>query len=452
MMFVPGYDHDVFVSYAHVDDEPWLEPPSGAEKPPGWVATLVRHLRIALARKIGRPDAFNVWFDQLNLRGNHQVTDEIATRLKSSATFFAILSPGYSASIWCQQEARLFTRHFADNLRNRVFIVEMSPLDDDAQPPPELSGRRNYRFWYPDRLGQPQTFAMPMPHQDEPVYFRLVVDVAHDIHAQLKVMGGSGLLGQRLDSRPVNHTPPRPASGGAVVLLAEVTDDLETDRRQVQRYLEQQKITVLPEQPYPLGRAEFELKLNADLRRTPIFVQLLGARPGKRPPDVPEGYGWLQLESARRHSGVKIMQWRNPDLDLTQIEWERHRELLEHETVQATTLETFKRAICDAVAPELPLPRLPTTGDLPLIFLNTERRHSLIADRIRAGLAKRAAWAMPLAKGSSSVVRKDLELNLLACDAMVMVYDDNPEWARAQLPRLVGLRRCCQSIFSNQGA
>jgi hypothetical protein len=65
-----------------------------------------------------------------------------------------------------------------------------------------------------------------------------------------------------------------------LVLLADVTDDLESDRRQVQRYLEQQQITVLPTQPYPLGRAEFELKLNADLGRAALFVQLLGARPG----------------------------------------------------------------------------------------------------------------------------------------------------------------------------
>jgi hypothetical protein len=145
---------------------------------------------------------------------------------------------------------------------------------------------------------------------------------------------------------------------------------------------------------------------------------------------VPDGYGRLQLEVARRHPGVKIMQWRNPDIDLTQIERERHRELLEHETVQATTLV---RATCEALAPKPPLPSLPAPGDLPLIFLNTERRHSLIANRIRAGLAKPAAWAMPLAKGSSIIVRKDLEFNLLACDAMIIVYDDNTEWARAQL-------------------
>ena len=35
MPFVPGYRHDIFVSYAHVDDKPLL----GAKE--GWVTILV---------------------------------------------------------------------------------------------------------------------------------------------------------------------------------------------------------------------------------------------------------------------------------------------------------------------------------------------------------------------------------------------------------------------------
>jgi len=31
------------------------------------------------------------------------------------------------------------------------------------------------------------------------------------------------------------------------------------------------------------------------------------------------------------------------------------------------------------------------------------------------------------------MVREDLEQNLIDCDAMIMVYADNPGWARAQL-------------------
>jgi len=38
-----------------------------------------------------------------------------------------------------------------------------------------------------------------------------------------------------------------------------------------------------------------------------------------------------------------------------------------------------------------------------------------------------------LFEGPAEMVREDLEQNLIDCDAMIMVYADNPGWARAQL-------------------
>ena len=55
MAFVPGYKHDLFVSYANVDNER------------GWVTVLVRELRIQLAAWIGRSDAFEIWWDRTGL-------------------------------------------------------------------------------------------------------------------------------------------------------------------------------------------------------------------------------------------------------------------------------------------------------------------------------------------------------------------------------------------------
>src|SRR5215472_19368892 len=94
MAFIPGYEHYVFVSYAHVDDRPFIDAAAGLERASGWVSTLVRHLKNELAQKIGRSDAVSVWFDANNLRGNHQLNDEIAARLERAASFVAILSPG----------------------------------------------------------------------------------------------------------------------------------------------------------------------------------------------------------------------------------------------------------------------------------------------------------------------------------------------------------------------
>jgi hypothetical protein len=426
MAFVPGFEQDVFISYAHVDDEALLES-TEPDKSAGWVATFVRLLKNELAQKVGRAEGFTVWFDTINLRGNHSVTAEIEGKLGRAATFVAILSPPYLASRWCQDEARLFTQRFAGDLGGRLFIVEKAPLDEGAVVPPELTDLRKYRFWYRDRNEQPRTLGKPMPHQDEIQYFRLIEDLARDIHGQLKAMVGEP---------PAKQPPAGTASNGApdtvAVFLAEVTDDLEFSRLELRRYLEQQRALVLPAATYPLGRAEFEAALDADLARSRLFVQLLGPIPGKMPPDVPDGYGWLQVDLARRR-GMSVLQWRNPELDLTGIEWPRHRELLELDTVQATSLETFKSAVAAALAPPPSPPPPRATGDRPFVFLNTEPRHGEIAADIRAAIGGRAVLAEPLRAGPAEEVRTDFEQNLIDCDAMIMVYADNAGWARAQL-------------------
>jgi hypothetical protein len=54
MAFVPGYEHDIFVSYAHRDDEPVVE---GR----GWVSTFVDQLTQLLKMRLGRADASSIW-------------------------------------------------------------------------------------------------------------------------------------------------------------------------------------------------------------------------------------------------------------------------------------------------------------------------------------------------------------------------------------------------------
>jgi TIR domain len=424
MAFIPGYEHDLFISYAHVDDQPFIAD-GGLEEASGWVSTFVRHLKNELAQKIGRNDSVSVWFDSYNLRGNHKLTDEIHARLERVAIFAAILSPGYVASQWCQDEASLFARACGGDAGRRLLVIEKAPLEGETRPA-AFSDRRAYRFWYRDRADQPRTFAIPQPHRDEVDYFRQIEDVARDVRDLCREMHGHRA-----------PAPPAPAAGqsgrsAATVFLAEVTDDLEFKREEVRRYLEQQSVRVLPELSYPLGRAEFEAALDGDLACSRMFVQLLGPMPGKHPRDVPEGYGWLQLEGARRR-GLPVLQWRSPDLAPDTAEWPRHRALLELETVHATSLESFKREILAALAPPAAASPPRGAGERPLVFLNAEQRHHEIVAALRRAIGDCAEWVEPLFEGPAEIVREDLEQTLIDCDAMVMVYADNPGWARAQL-------------------
>jgi hypothetical protein len=435
--------HKVFVSYAHVDDQPQYVPPSGFvnEAPLGWVATLTRLLRLKLDEHLGRRNACHIWVDY-ELRGSDILHEAIKGELEQSGAFVGVLSHGYLAAAWCCDELRFYLGCFGAELGNRIFLIEKYPIDVDDPLPNELEylwrgrqARRGYQFWYPDRNGQPRTYATPIPDPRDPAekeYFRLIDDLARDLRTQLRGGSGPGDGGGRGAGAP---EPYRPLTGGDAVrgvLLAEVTSDLEPRRQAVRRYLEQRGILVFPENPYPRGRTEFEAGIDRDLRRSELFVQLLGGMPGGRSPDVPEGYAWLQLDRAQ-HGNVPILQWRSTELDLDEIEWPRQRELLELETVRATSLESFKRSVVAALA-QRPAPR-PSRhiSGLPLIFLNVEPQHSDAAAQIREAVGDRVAWVKPLYQGSAEEVRIDLEQNVIDCDAMVMVYAGNTGWLRAQL-------------------
>ena len=69
MAFVHGFENDVFISYAHADNE--VDALGDA-----WVHQFQQNLRIALKQRLGRGDEINIYFDARRLQGNHPL-DEI---------------------------------------------------------------------------------------------------------------------------------------------------------------------------------------------------------------------------------------------------------------------------------------------------------------------------------------------------------------------------------------
>src|SRR5215475_7701764 len=121
MAYVPGWQNDVFVSYAQVDDRPL---PGASD---GWVSLLVDALKTLLAMQLGRAEVLAVWRD-LQLARHAQLTPEIFGALRSSATLLIILSEGYLATDWCWSEYREFVKLAGPGTR-RLFVVERMPIE-----------------------------------------------------------------------------------------------------------------------------------------------------------------------------------------------------------------------------------------------------------------------------------------------------------------------------------
>jgi hypothetical protein len=123
MAYVPGFRHDLFVSYAHGDD-------------PGWIDGFEGALRQGLRERLGQP--ISAWQDVRKLRLGQNWQEEIEEAIGQTAAFVAIVSPSYLNSVWCQRERRQFLERpdAADSShasRDKRFLkIIQSPADNQA--------------------------------------------------------------------------------------------------------------------------------------------------------------------------------------------------------------------------------------------------------------------------------------------------------------------------------
>ena len=418
--FAPGYKHDVFVSYAHVDDIV----PQGASH--GWVTTFVSQLRCLLAAQLGRMDNHSIWMDH-RLQGNDAVSPTILTGADDSATLLLILSQGYLNSEWCSRERDAFLKK-VKTLRNAgtpVFVVEKQRIDRD-QWPGELQELKGYRFWEWNGLPGPETpaytLAYPVPMPDEHSYYLRLNDLSFDLASVLR----------QLQS---------PTKDRVRVFLAQVTDDLEEKRDEVKRYLDQHGLKVLPDNYYPNDPKEFRRAQENDLADCKLFVQLLSSVVGKRPEGAENGFPHLQYQIAK-DAELPILQWRSPDIDLDAKMIDVQRVLLEAETVIAVPLEEFKAEVVKRAMPQPTPPHHPGPNDNGhsnelFVFINHSDEDAELAKWCREVIKRgRKTWgyALPLQEGSPRKLRKQLEDNLLTSDVILWLYGHAPRtWVHEQL-------------------
>jgi hypothetical protein len=434
MSYVPGYDYDLFVSYARVDNDPV---PSAHC---GWITTLIGILTSGsgLAGKLGRGETLRKWMDDQNLRGNQEPEEHIPEQAKRSALFLVVLSPGYAASPFCQLELETFLKSVGIS-SERLFVVYKEPLVESRHPMPRALARlRKYKFFDLDKNNKPRVLGWPQPLFNNPhdrFYFQMVGDLCQDMADKLDEMKKQKEREQTAAPREPLHvsTTAKPA-----VLLAETTDDLIRKSDDARRYLEQSGIRVVPAGSYyGLARAEYEKAVLSDLAGSAAFVQLLGPELGRSLSDVPDGFGWLQYELAKREYELAnrerrpILQWRSPDLkDLAGIEDERQKRLLE--MADAMPFEDFKQKIVQALSKdERKAPPRPS-----FFFINCDAVDTERADDIGQHLGGTVDWERPLYedKPKARELQKTIESNLIDCDGLFIVFGlTRPGWVHDQV-------------------
>jgi len=391
MAYVPGYENDIFVSYAHVDNIPL----SGISK--GWVETFIDNLSTKLAQKIGRTDLFKLWDDRL-LAQNAPLTPEILDALKGSATLVLVLSPGYLKSPWCQREKSAFY----DLLRSKnrgshsVFVVHRDRVASESCPE-EIRDLLGFRFWEERGKGkEPRIAGEPVPQPTDSLYWDELSDLAgklshglEQLRGSAPIAPGSGLVRPR-DS--IEAAAKRPK-----VFLADVSDDLYKRRKKLLGALEQAGAEVFPQAPYPLTAVEYEQALGRDLGGCSLFVQLLTDLPGRELHGSTKTIVTAQFELARSLDKA-IIQWRDRELDLNEVEEESQRQILEGAKVMAISLEELQFEVLQKAFPK-PAPEshasLSTTGDA-LVFVQADAiDQTLVKEICRVLDREQIGWVVP---------------------------------------------------------
>ncbi len=426
--YVPNYRNDIFVSYAHVDNEAL----PGTDK--GWVTNFVTTLEKKLAQKLGRTDAYSLWMDDASEQEPFkQIKPNVARELDDSATFLLILSPGYMASPRCRRELNRFLAGAGKNA-GRIFVVERDWLE---QRPEELRDLLGYKFWIKDDNDEIRILADPKPNPEELAYYQKIDDLVRCLLAQLEELKKQNDL-RYLKTEEVQKTQKEPKMPvKKAVFLAEVSDDLEEYHNEVKRYLDQQGIQVLPKKTHIFSE-NISLSVDQDLQQCDLFVQLLSSSAGK-------GYPCLQYEQARK-AELTILQWRNCDLDVQAVRDRNQRALLEESTVIAMDIIGFKAHILQQLGKQSKPEK--TTPIPDLVFINAtgedrelarEIKHILDDHKIDNILPMEASEATKAAE-----IRGDLEKNLLYCDAVILIYGNSPVyWVRDQL-------RYCRYIHASR--
>jgi hypothetical protein len=451
-----GFDWDIFISYAHIDNTHF------SDIPHGWIDVLHERLDIRLAQLLGQSP--RIWRDR-KLSGNDVFNDTIKKELAKAAIFVAVLSPRYLESSSCRAEVADFTR-FAEQQgglrvsnKHRVFKVVKTDIPIETHPA-EWQGLLGYEFYEKDSAsGRVREFDhLLMGSQRDKRYWDKLEDLAWDITKTLT------LLQKNLSPLPLPETQsqlspalqPMSKASGSTIYLAETTSDLSAERDSIKRELQQYGHRVVPDQMLPLHAPTLEQAVREYLRQAALSIHLIGMHYGI----IPE----MELSRSSVRLQLDLAAERGNDPNFSRVIWmppglqsadERQQALIDElqrnsqagsELLQIK-LEDVKTIIHAKLAPK---PASATNGHeergLPSVYLICDKQDYDDTKSLEDFLNDQGITVLPSPfEGDESQFAQYHKESLQLCDAVLIYYGRvSDTWAqlkRLELLKLAGVGR-----------
>ena len=139
-----SFEKDIFISYAHLDNQPLT-----AEQE-GWISRFHASLEAMLSMRMG--SQAKIWRDD-KLQGMDIFSKEILDQFRQTAVLLSVLTPRYLNSEWCTREVDEFCKSaelsggvVVDN-KARVIKVIKTPVDSGESLPSVMKEVLGYEFF-----------------------------------------------------------------------------------------------------------------------------------------------------------------------------------------------------------------------------------------------------------------------------------------------------------------
>ncbi|HYK44683.1 MAG TPA: toll/interleukin-1 receptor domain-containing protein [Parafilimonas sp.] len=319
MAYIPGYTYDIFISYAHVDNETIFG------QRDGWIEQFYKNLNLLLAKRMGRMDTIKIWWDNKKLDGSRLFDESIKEGIRQSAIMLSIVSPGYLASEYCMSELQLFhkkSQQEATGLkvgdRSRILNILLNNIPY-TQWPAELGGTTGFHFHdavQSGEFGDPIDFNHPhfttkMKELRDSVL--ALCERFHNVHSVL----------------PLTAHAEQQTRENFTIFFGEVADTLRSARKRTISDLEKKGFNIIYGVPPPDDAEAHEQRVKDELKKTELAVHLLDQYPGR---DIPgsddQWYSQKQAELALQFAKSKIV-WVPAELDFESVEDEKYKIFLQ---------------------------------------------------------------------------------------------------------------------------
>ena len=326
----PGYDHDIFISYAHNDNY-------GFGGRPGWVDVFEDWLYNWLNKRRGLSD-LRIWRDKKRMQGNTVFDDAIQNALDSSAIFLSLTSRNYLKSDYCRKELQRFHQYHGQQsggLRvsdsSRLFNILLHNIP--------------YQNW-PAEFQGTSGFSMNDAESDETLGdFTSTDDSAFEKQMRPIVDAIEDFI-QKMTPAPSVQTENISQADRISIFIADVPDALQDFKERIIAEAQHQKVEVATDIPPPMDATGHADALSHSLARARFSIHLLNQWPGRKIVDSKETtYPREQHEIVFKQS-IQQLVWVPSDLDIAAVENEEQRQFLQNCETRPRTLGQYEFVKC----------------------------------------------------------------------------------------------------------